>query len=81
MNATMKTEDIAGWAEAASRVTAVDWERVSNDLDARGSATIERLITPQECTALAALYPIDGIFRSRVVMRSEEHTSELQSPI
>lgn len=68
MNATMKTEDIAGWAEAASRVTAVDWERVSNDLDARGSATIERLITPQECTALAALYPIDGIFRSRVVM-------------
>lgn len=68
MNATTKTGDIAGWAAAASRVTAVDWERVSNDLDARGCATIERLITPQQCTALAALYPMDSIFRSRVVM-------------
>lgn len=68
MNATTKTGDIAGWAAAASRVTAVDWERVSNDLDARGCATIARLITPQQCAALAALYPMDSIFRSRVVM-------------
>ena len=64
----MLFRSIAGWVAAASRVTAVDWQRVSNDLDARGCATIERLVTPQECTALAALYPIDGTFRSRVVM-------------
>jgi hypothetical protein len=29
---------------------------------------IERLITPAECEALTSLYPIEGVFRSRVVM-------------
>ncbi len=52
----------------ASRVKALDWERVSKDLDAQGCAMIEGLITPEECDALAGLYPEDGIFRSRVVM-------------
>jgi hypothetical protein len=52
----------------ASRVKALDWERVSKDLDAWGCAMIEGLITPEECDALAGLYPEDGIFRSRVVM-------------
>jgi uncharacterized protein len=55
-------EDIAG------RVKALDWERVSQDLDAQGSAMIEGLLTPAECDALAGLYPLDDIFRSRVVM-------------
>jgi hypothetical protein len=50
------------------RVKALDWERVSQDLDAQGSAMIERLLNPVECDALAELYPEDGIFRSRVVM-------------
>jgi uncharacterized protein len=52
----------------AGRVKALDWERVSKDLDAQGCAMIEGLITPEECDALAGLYPEDGIFRSRVVM-------------
>jgi uncharacterized protein len=52
----------------AGRVKALDWERVSKDLDAQGCAMIEGLITRQECDALARLYPEDGIFRSRVVM-------------
>ena len=42
--------------------------RVADDLDAQGSAVIERLISPVECRALAALYPRDDLFRSRVVM-------------
>jgi hypothetical protein len=54
--------------DVAERVKALDWERVSQDLDAQGSAVIERIITPAECDALAELYPEDGIFRSRVVM-------------
>jgi hypothetical protein len=54
--------------DVAERVKALDWERVSQDLDAQGSAMIERIITPAECDALAELYPEDGIFRSRVVM-------------
>ena len=50
------------------RVHALDWERVEKGLDAQGSAVIENLITPVECDALVALYPEEGIFRSRVVM-------------
>ncbi|MGH9907840.1 MAG: 2OG-Fe(II) oxygenase [Pyrinomonadaceae bacterium] len=52
----------------AMRVKAIDWEGVSKDLDAHGCAMIEALITREECDALAALYSIDDIFRSRVVM-------------
>jgi hypothetical protein len=53
---------------AVERSRALAWDRVSQDLDARGSAVLERLLTPDECNALAALYPEDGLFRSRVVM-------------
>jgi uncharacterized protein len=49
-------------------VNSIDWERVSENLDAQGSAMIERLITPAECAALSMLYPIHDVFRSRVVM-------------
>lgn len=38
------------------------------DLDAQGYAPIESLLTVEECGMLAALYPMDGIFRRRVVM-------------
>jgi uncharacterized protein len=54
--------------EAAARASAVDWGRVAQDLDAGGSTVIERLLTRAECKALAALYPVPGLFRSRVVM-------------
>ena len=54
--------------DVAGRIKALDWERVSQDLDAQGCAMIEGLITPEACDALAGLYPVDGIFRSRVVM-------------
>jgi hypothetical protein len=46
----------------------IDWTAVSASLDAQGSAVIERLVSPGECDALAALYPDDERFRSRVVM-------------
>ena len=46
----------------------VDWARVANDLDAQGSAVVEGLVSPAQCRDLAALYPADGRFRSRVVM-------------
>jgi uncharacterized protein len=52
----------------AARVKTIDWERVSQDLDAQGSAMIERLLSSDQSQALAALYPKDEIFRSRVVM-------------
>ena len=52
----------------AERVEELDWERILHDLDAQGSAIIERLITSAECDTLAQLYPQDRIFRSRVLM-------------
>src|SRR6266700_1506660 len=54
--------------DAAERLQAFDWNRVGQDLDAQGNAVLERLISPDECQALAAMYAEDSLFRSRVVM-------------
>ncbi|HYE34681.1 2OG-Fe(II) oxygenase [Methylocaldum sp.] len=59
---------IASVEDVAERVRVLDWERVAQDLDAQGCAMVESLLTPEECGALAGLYPEDGLFRSRVVM-------------
>jgi len=50
------------------RVAALDWPVLAADLDARGSATTGPILTPQECAGLAALYPEEAPFRSKVVM-------------
>src|SRR5581483_7356969 len=50
------------------RVHALDWESLSRDLDAQGSAVAERLFTPAECDLLAESYQEESPFRSRVVM-------------
>ena len=69
MTAATKTVTGIAWAKsAAERVEALDWERVWHDLDAQGSAMIERLLSADECQTLAGLYPQDDLFRSRVVM-------------
>ena len=49
-------------------MTQIDWDRVARDLDAQGSAVIGSVIGAAECDALAALYPVERHFRSRVVM-------------
>jgi len=59
---------LASAKHVAERTRAIDWVQVSTDLDAQGSAVIEGLLAADECNALAALYPLDGHFRSRVVM-------------
>lgn len=53
---------------AADRVAGIDWEAAAAELDQHGAAMLPALLTPQECRAIAALYPEDGPFRSRVVM-------------
>ncbi|MGQ0812609.1 MAG: 2OG-Fe(II) oxygenase [Nitrospiraceae bacterium] len=69
MNAPAKTQSLmASPYNMAERVGAIDWERVSDNLDAQGNAMVERLLSPEECESLAALYSQDEIFRSRVVM-------------
>jgi len=46
----------------------IDWARVSEELDAQGSAVTRGLLTREECDGIAALYDRDDVFRSRVVM-------------
>jgi hypothetical protein len=54
--------------DAASRVAAIDWDRIATELSGQGCAVLDRLLTPQECARIVALYPDDGTFRSRIVM-------------
>ena len=68
MNARKQAATITIATDMAERVQSLDWKPVSHDLDARGCAMIEDLLTPQECDAIAALYPLDCLFRSCVVM-------------
>jgi len=58
----------SGTASTLPSFDAIDWTRIDADLDARGCAVIEKLLSPEQCAALAALYPDDANFRSRVVM-------------
>jgi hypothetical protein len=64
--APLATADSA--ERAAERIGALGWERVTRDLDDRGSAVLDGLLSPDECRTLAALYPEDAVFRSRIVM-------------
>ncbi|MEM7025664.1 MAG: 2OG-Fe(II) oxygenase, partial [Pseudomonadota bacterium] len=50
----------------------VDWQSVQAQLDQRGYATIEKLLTPKQCRDLAAMYREPKHFRSRIVM--QRHT-------
>lgn len=52
----------------AQRIEAIDWERISADLDSRGCAMAEGLLQHTECEQLAARYADERSFRSRIVM-------------
>src|ERR687891_80650 len=65
---TMTRPSARAAGPAADRVQALDWHRITDDLAAQGSAMLEKLLAPEECRAIAALYPEDGVFRSKVVM-------------
>jgi hypothetical protein len=53
---------------ALAATEALDWPRIAADLDEYGCACLERMLTPDDCEALARLYSRDEVFRSRVVM-------------
>ena len=59
---------VPGTTDVADRIQTLDWDRISEDLYARGNAMIEQVISPEECHTLAGLYSENGLFRSRVVM-------------
>lgn len=51
-----------------ARIDKLDWTSIEQALDARGNAILGGLLSPAECADLAALYPADHRFRSRVAM-------------
>ncbi|WP_027550371.1 2OG-Fe(II) oxygenase [Bradyrhizobium sp. Cp5.3] len=57
-------------ADIATRVDALGWGQITDELDAQGCAVLKDLLTPDECRTIAALYPDDAHFRSRIVMGS-----------
>jgi hypothetical protein len=64
----MSTVVSASSKSIAERVGAIDWGQASRDLDAEGSAMIERFLSPADCQEIVGLYEKNDIFRSRVVM-------------
>lgn len=50
------------------RVQSADWPQITSDLDAYGCAVARGVLLPGECTALAALFDQDDLFRKRIVM-------------
>jgi len=54
--------------DITARVDAIDWTQAAGELDAQGCAVLKGLLSRDECRALAALYPDDRHFRSRIVM-------------
>jgi hypothetical protein len=53
---------------SAERLEAYHWDEVSRELDTQGNALVQGILTASECKEIAALYPRDQLFRSRVMM-------------
>ena len=69
MNVRTNVIPIASAAKSAEqRVASYDWQGLASDLGGYGSAVIEKLLTPEECRQIAALYPHEEHFRSHVHM-------------
>jgi len=72
MNARVDVDLLTGAADAVDAVdahfAAIEWDALANTIDGRGNGVIERLLAPDECAALTALYTDEAAFRTRVVM-------------
>ncbi|MFS8112633.1 2OG-Fe(II) oxygenase [Rhizobium jaguaris] len=66
MNAHSKLDPAASAVEA--RLAAYDWQKLSEELSGFGCAVMERLLSPEECRAIADLYPQEEHFRSHIHM-------------
>jgi hypothetical protein len=55
-------------AKTTSTSSAYDWTGIERELDAQGHAVLPGLLSVAQCQALAALYPRQSGYRSRIVM-------------
>jgi len=69
MTAVVKTDRARDFACSAElRVKQYDWDALTSELDAYGSAVMEKILSAEECSEIASLYPHEEHFRSHVVM-------------
>jgi hypothetical protein len=69
MSAHSKIAPPAAAVQSAEvRVAKYDWQRVSADLSDYGYTVIEKLLSPEECSQIAHLYPREEHFRSHIHM-------------
>lgn len=54
--------------DLAMKPETYDWVSIGHSLDAHGNAVLPGLLTAEQCDALAALYPQEEGYRSRIVM-------------
>lgn len=54
--------------EAGRRVRPVDWATVSTDVDGQGWSVLPKLLSAQECDALARRFDREEDFRSHIIM-------------
>jgi uncharacterized protein len=55
-------------SSAKARVAAYDWRALADELDSYGCAVLPKLLSPEECGAIAALYRDESHFRSHIHM-------------
>ncbi len=53
---------------AEARVAAYDWKALADELNSYGCAVLPKLLTPVECSSIAALYSDESHFRSHIIM-------------
>ncbi|MFT3998838.1 MAG: 2OG-Fe(II) oxygenase [Rhizobium sp.] len=51
-----------------TRVNAYDWKALAGELDGFGCAILPKLLSPEECQVISALYPQERHFRSHIIM-------------
>lgn len=67
MTAARKT--VVGNDRIAGRVDGADWDALADEVNDYGCALIPRLLAPEECREVAALYGDDARFRSTIDMK------------
>jgi len=68
IKAVARSTSVAASPRAEGRVAACDWSQLAAELDGHGCAVLEGLLAPDECRAIAALYPHEEHFRSHIHM-------------
>lgn len=68
MGAASSAEPPPGTSPIPRRVDEFHWAALLGELDEDGYTVLQSLLSPTECRTIAALYPQEDCFRSRVVM-------------